>query len=295
MRVRIKAIGLNRRDAFIRAGIYKRALPLIPGIEAAGVVDVVGAGVSGWASADRVAYYVGDSLGAYAEYQVVAANRLVGLPAELSFQDAAAIFDHGLTAHYLSTSTFPLRKGHRVLIHAAAGGVGSLLTQFAKRAGATVYGTVSTTEKALLIKTLGADESILYTTCDCVAAVRTFSGGEGVDVVYDSVGIDTIEDSIRCLKPRGTLVLYGQSSGAVSAIDPAQLADAGSLFFTRPHLAHHIATQEELNLRSRDIFSWYLRGEVSLRIDKVYPLSQAAQAHRRLEDRSSFGKILLIP
>ena len=295
VRVRIKAIGLNRRDAFIRAGIYNRALPLIPGIEAAGIVDDVGAGVSGWASADRVAYYVADTLGAYAEYQVVAANRLVRLPAELSFQDAAGIFDHGLTAHYLSTSTFPLRKGHRVLIHAAAGGVGSLLTQFAKRAGATVYGTVSNCEKALFIKSLGADDSILHTVCDCVAAVHLLTGGEGVDVVYDSVGIDTIESSIRCLKPRGTLVLYGQSSGAVTALDPAQLADAGSLFFTRPHLAHHIATQEELTLRSRDIFSWYLRGEVSLRIDKVYPLSQAAQAHRRLEDRSSFGKILLIP
>ena len=196
VRVRIKAIGLNRRDAFIRTGIYNRALPLIPGIEAAGIVDDVGAGVSGWAIADRVVYYAGDTLGAYAEYQVVAANRLVRLPAELSFQDAAAIFDHGLTAHYLSTSTFPLRKGHRVLIHAAAGGVGSLLTQFAKRAGAIVYGTVSTTEKALLIKTLGADDSILYTESDCVAAVQAFTGGEGVDVVYDSVGIDTI--STRC-------------------------------------------------------------------------------------------------
>jgi NADPH2:quinone reductase len=294
-RVHIKAIGVNRRDAFIRAGIYQRTLPLTPGIEAAGIVDSVGPGVTGWAAGDRVSYYVADILGAYAEYQVVPANRLVKLPVELSFQDAAAIFDHGLTAHYLSTSTFPLRKGHRVLIHAAAGGVGSLLTQYAKRVGATVYGTVSTLEKAALIKKVGADEAILYRNTDFVEAIKTLTDGQGVDVVYDSVGIDTIQGSIRCLAHRGTLVLYGQSSGPVTAINPAELADAGSLFFTRPHLAHHIASPEELSLRSQDIFSWYLRGEVSLNRDKAYPLSEVVEAHRRLEDRSRFGKILLIP
>ncbi len=295
VRVRIKAIGVNRRDAFIRAGTYQRALPLTPGIEAAGVVDAAGAGVSDWAKDDRVVYYVPDTLGAYAEYQVVAARRLVRLPATLSFEDAAAIFDHGLTAHYLSTSTFPLHKGHRVLIHAAAGGVGSLLVQLARRAGATVYATVSSEEKSLKIKSLGVNEVIRYGDTDVVDAVRRLTAGEGVDVVYDSVGIDTLQASVLCLKPRGTLVLYGQSSGEVQTISPAQLADAGSLFFTRPHLAHHIASPEELNRRSEEIFSWYGNGELSLHMGEVFPLSQAAAAHRRLEDRARFGKILLIP
>ena len=295
VRVCIKAIGVNRRDAFIRLGSYPRTLPLTPGIEASGVVDAVGAGVSGWAEGDRVVYYVPDTLGAYAEYQVVAAHRLVRLPRALSFQDAAAIFDHGLTAHYLSTSTFPLRTGHSVLIHAAAGGVGSLLVQLAKRAGATVFGTVSTLEKSLIIKEIGCDEAILYQNADFVVAVKQCTGGAGVDVVYDSVGIDTIQGSMRCLKPRGTLVLFGQSSGEVTAINPAALADAGSLYFTRPHLAHHIHTPEALRARSEDIFSWFLDGSISVRINRVYPLAEAADAHRRLDDRSCFGKILLLP
>ena len=295
VRVRIKAIGVNRRDAFIRAGIYPRGLPLTPGIEASGVVDAVGVEVAGWAEGDRVVYYVPDVLGAYAEYQVVGAHRLVRLPPALSFQDAAAIFDHGLTAHYLSTSTFALRQGHRVLIHAAAGGVGSLLVQLARRAGATVIGTVSTQEKALLIKGMGCEHAILYRDVDFVDAVKQFTDGAGVDVVYDSVGKDTIEGSMRCLKPRGTLVLYGQSSGEVAAINPAALADAGSLFFTRPHLAHHINTPEELRARSGDIFSWFLDGEISVTINQVYSLANAADAHRRLDDRSCFGKIILLP
>lgn len=295
IRVRLKAIGINRRDSFIRAGIYKRTLPLIPGVEGAGIVDEVGAGVTGWAVGDRVAYYVPDILGAYAEYQAVPAQKVVKLPADISFEDAAAIFDHGLTAHYLSTSTFPLRHGHRVLVHAAAGGVGSLLTQMAKRAGATVYGTVSTPEKAQLIKRLGADEAILYRHTDFVEAIKTLTNGQGVNVVYDSVGKDTVQGSIRCLTRRGTLVLYGQSSGPVTAINPSELADAGSLFFTRPHLAHYTATQDELNQRSQDIFSWYLRGEISLNVDKTYRLSEAVEAHHRLGDRSNAGKLLLIP
>lgn len=294
-RVRLEAVGINRRDAFIRAGVYPRDLPLIPGIEGAGVVDALGPGVTGWAVGHRVAYYVPDLLGAYAEYQAVPVHRLVGLPPALSFQDAAAIFDHGLTAHYLSTSTFPLRKGHRVLIHAAAGGVGSLLTQFAKRLGATVYGTASTREKADLIRKWGADEAILYRDVNFVDAVRALTDGQGVHVVYDSVGKDTVKGSIRCLAKRGTLVLYGQSSGPVTAINPGELADAGSLFFTRPHLAHHIGSREELEQRSRELFSWYLQGHLLLNIDKVFPLSEAAAAHVRLEDRRRAGKILLIP
>jgi NADPH2:quinone reductase len=295
VRVALRAIGINRRDAFIRAGIYKRELPLIPGIEGAGIVDVVGHGVTCWHRGDRVVYYVPDRLGAYAEYQVIPTGRLVKLPDQLSFEDAAAIFDHGLTAHYLSTTTFPLHKGHRALIQAAAGGVGSLLLQFAKRLGATVYGTVSTPQKADFIRALGADAAIIYRDTNFVDAVAKLTDGQGVHVVYDSVGKDTVAGSIRCLRKRGMLVLYGQSSGPVKAIDPAELADRGSLFFTRPHLLDHISSPEELERRSQDIFTWCLQGEISVKIDKVYKLSDVAEAHRQLEDRSQSGKILLIP
>jgi len=295
VRVALRAIGLNRRDAFIRAGIYKRDLPLIPGIEGAGVVDAVGPGVTGWTIGDRVVYYVPDLLGAYAEYHAVPVGRLVRLPDRLSFQDAAAIFDHGLTAHYLSTTTFPLHEGHRILVHAAAGGVGSLLLQFAKRLGATVFGTVSTPRKADLIRSLGADEAILYRDTDFVAAIMKLTDGQGVHAVYDSVGKDTVAGSIRCLAKRGMLILYGQSSGPVEAVAPAALADQGSVYFTRPHLLDHIDTPEELDRRSREIFSWRLRGDVTVTIDRIYPLSAVAEAHRRLEDRSRSGKILLVP
>lgn len=295
VRIEVRAIGVNRRDAFIRDGTYRRDLPLVPGIEGAGVVDAVGPGAAGWQEGERVAYYVPDLLGGYAQFHVVPTDRMVRLPDELSFEDAAAIFDHGLTAHYLTTTTFPLGKGQRILVQAAAGGVGSLLIQFAKRRGATVYGTVSTTRKAELIRSLGADEAILYRDVDVVAAVRELTGGAGVDAVYDSVGKDTVEDSIRCLAKRGMLILYGQTSGAVDAISPAALADRGSLYFTRPHLLDHIDTPAELNRRSEEIFSWLLRGEVKAAIDRVLPLSQAAEAHRLLEDRSRSGKLLLVP
>ena len=295
VRVALRAIGINRRDAFIRAGSYKRDLPLIPGIEGAGIVDAVGPGVSGWNIGDRVVYYVPDRPGTYAEYQVVPVERLVKLPDQLSFQDAAAIFDHGLTAHYLSTTTFPLNKGHRVLIHAAAGGVGSLLVQFAKRLGATVFGTVSTPQKADLIKSLGADEAIRYRDVDFVDAILNLTDGQGIDAVYDSVGKDTFVGSLRCLKKRGMLILYGQTSGAVEAINPTELADQGSVFFTRPHLLDHIDTPTELDRRSQDIFSWYMCGDVKANVSQVYPLSAAVDAHRQLEDRSRSGKILLVP
>ena len=295
VRIALQAIGINRRDAFIRAGIYKRDLPLIPGIEGAGVIDAIGSGVAGRNIGDRVVYYVPDLLGAYAEYHVVPVDRLVRLPEQMSFQDAAAIFDHGLTAHYLSTTTFPLQKGHRILVHAAAGGVGSLLLQFAKRLGATVFGTVSTPRKADYIKSLGADEAILYRDSDFVAAIMKLTDGQGVHAVYVSVGKDTVAGSVRCLAKRGMLILYGQSSGPVDSIAPAALADQGSLYFTRPHLLDHIDTPEELDRRSQDIFSWYLRGDVKVTIDHVYPFAAVAEAHRRLEDRARSGKILLIP
>jgi NADPH2:quinone reductase len=293
--VALRAIGINRRDAFIRSGTYKRDLPLIPGIEAAGVVDVLGPDVTGLKVGDRVVYYVPDLLGAYAEFQVVPVGRTVPLPAGLSFVDAAAIFDHGLTAHYLSATTFPVRDGHRVLIHAAAGGVGSLLVQFAKRRGAAVICTVSTPEKAALVTSLGADETVLYRDQDFVSAVADFTGGQGVDTVFDSVGRDTVDGSIRCLKKRGMLILYGQSSGPVTAIDPARLADQGSVYFTRPHLLDHIGTPEELQARSGAVFSCFLEGGLRVRINRQYPISQVIDAHRALEDRSQSGKILLIP
>ncbi len=295
IRVALRAIGINRRDTFIRSGVYRRDLPLVPGIEGAGVVDALGPGVTGWAMGDRVVYYVPDRLGAYAEYQVVPVDRVVHLPDALSFEDAAAIFDHGLTAHYLSTTTFPLHEGHRVLIHAAAGGVGSLLVQFARRLGATVYGTVSTQRKADFVRSLGAHEAILYRDVDFVDAVRTLTGRQGVDAVYDSVGKDTVEGSVRCLKKRGMLILYGQSSGPVEAISPSRLADQGSVYFTRPHLLDHIDTPAELARRSAEIFDWFLRGEIRATIDRTYPLADVAEAHLRLEDRSQSGKILLIP
>lgn len=295
VRIVLQANGINRRDAFIRAGIYKRDLPLIPGIEGAGVIDSIGSGVAGWDIGDRVVYYVPDLLGAYAEYHVVPVDRLARLPEQMSFQEAAAIFDHGLTAHYLSTTTFPLQKGHRILVHAAAGGVASLLLQFAKQLGATVFGTVSTARKADYIKSLGADEAILYQDSDFVAEIMKLTDGQGVHAVYDSVGKDTVAGSVRCLAKRGMLILYGQSSGPVDTIAPAVLADQGSLYFTRPHLLDHIDTPEELDRRSRDIFSWYLRGDVKVTIDQVYPFAAVGDAHRRLEDRTRSGKILLVP
>jgi NADPH:quinone reductase len=295
VRVALRAIGVNRRDSFIRDGSYPRELPLVPGIEGAGLVDGIGPGVTGWKTGERVVYYVPDRLGAYADYQIVPTDRISRLPDGLSFQDAAAIFDHGMTAHYLTTDTFPLREGHRVLVHAAAGGVGSLLVQFAKRLGATVYGTVSTGRKAELIKSLGADRAINYRETDFVEAVLELTGGKSVDAVFDSVGKDTVAGSIRCVTKRGMLILYGQTSGPVTAIDPAALAGQGSIFFTRPHLLDHIDTPEELDRRSKQVFSWCLKGEVKAHIDTSYPLSAAAEAHRMLADRAQSGKILLIP
>ena len=294
-RVALRAIGLNRRDAFIRAGSYPRELPLVPGIEGAGIVDEVGPGVTGWRVGDRVAWYVPDRLGAYAEFQAVPADRLVALPDALSFEDAAAILDHGLTAHYLTETTFPVHEGHRVLVHAAAGGVGSLIVQFAKRRGATVYGTVSTPDKAAQIETLGADAAILYRDTDFAAEILHLTGGKGVDAVYDSVGRDTVAGSVRSLAKRGMLVLYGQSSGPVEAIDPAALADQGSVYFTRPHLLDHIDTPGALARRSGEVFDLFLRGELTVTVDRAYPLADAAEAHRRIEDRARWGKVLLIP
>src|SRR5690606_12804382 len=253
-RVKIEAIGLNFVDVYQRKGLYKNPLPLTPGNEAAGVVDAVGPDVTEVQVGQRVAYAM--RIGAYAEYAVVPAWTLVPLPDSISTQEAAAVLLQGLTAHYLCYSTYPLRAGEAALIHAAAGGVGLLLVQIAKGLGAQVIGTVSTEEKAQLAREAGADEIILYTQADFEAETKRLTGNRGVDVVYDSVGKDTFDKSLNCLRPRGMLVLYGQSSGPVPPVDPQILNTKGSLYLTRPSLGHYIADHTELLQRSGDLFQW---------------------------------------
>lgn len=293
VRIRVKAAGVNFIDVYHRSGLYPLPLPMTPGSEAAGVVDAVGPGVEGFAPGDRVAHAM--SVGSYAEYQVVNADRLVRVPEDLSFEDAAAAMLQGMTAHYLACSTFPLGPGHRALVHAAAGGVGLLLVQMAKLRGATVYGTVSTEEKAALARDAGADEVILYTRADFEAEVRRLTDGQGVDVVYDSVGRTTFSAGLRCLKPRGYMVLFGQSSGPVDPLDPQVLNQRGSLFLTRPSLSHYAADPQELAWRAEELFGWIRSGQLKLRIDRTLPLARAEEAHRLLEGRATAGKLLLIP
>lgn len=292
-RVRMHAVGVNFIDIYHRTGLYPLGTPFTPGQEGAGVVDAVGEGVTEVQVGDRVAFAMHG--GAYAEFALVPAWKLVPLPAEISFELGAAIMLQGLTAHYLTHSTFPLRPGHRILVHAAAGGVGLLLVQAAKRLGATVYGTVGSAEKAALIQELGADAAILYTETDFVAEVRRLTGGEGVDAVYDSVGQATFLNSLKCLAPRGYLVSFGQSSGRIPPFDLQLLSAHGSLFLTRPSLGHYMRTREELTARSRDLFAWVTDQQLAVRIDSTFPLAEAAAAHRRLEARESAGKILLKP
>jgi NADPH2:quinone reductase len=292
-RVRLETIGVNFIDTYHRTGLYKVPLPFTPGMEAAGVVDAVGPDVEEVRAGDRVAY--AGTLGAYAEQAVVPAEKLVPLPDDLDSRDAAAAMLQGLTAQYLTRSTFPLKPGHTVLVHAAAGGVGLLLVQLAKRFGARVFGTVSTDEKARAATGAGADAVILYNQSDFAAEVKKLTEGRGVDVVYDSVGKSTYEKSITSLAPRGMMVLFGNASGPVPPIDPLALSGAGSIFLTRPTLFHHIATREELLSRSKELFSWLLSGELRLAIDRSLPLAEAAQAHGLLEGRKTTGKLLLIP
>lgn len=293
VRVRIEAAGVNFIDVYQREGLYKIPTPYTPGMEGAGAVDAVGAGVVEWQAGDRVAYAM--TRGSYAEYAIVPADKLVAIPDGVETQTAAALMLQGMTAHYLTTSTFPLEKGHTALIHAAAGGVGLLFTQIAKLRGATVYGTVSTEEKARLARDAGADEVILYTKTDFEAEVKRLTGGAGVDVVYDSVGKTTFEQSMRSLKPRGYLVLFGQASGPVEPIDPQVLNDHGALFLTRPSLAHHALTKDELQGRAGDLFRWVADGHLDVRIDRTFPLAQASAAHTLLQSRATSGKLLLIP
>lgn len=293
VRVRIEAAGVNFIDVYQREGVYPGDLPFVPGMEGAGVVDAVGADVTDVAIGERVAYAM--VRGSYAAYAIVPAAQTVPLPDEVRSQDGAAVMLQGMTAHYLSRSTFPLQPGHRALVHAAAGGVGLLLVQMAKSAGATVYGTVSTDEKAKRVLEAGADAVIRYDQQDFEAEVKRLTNGEGVDVVYDSVGRTTFEKSMRSLAPRGTLALFGQSSGSVEPLDPQILNTHGSIFLTRPSLAHYILDRQELLERSRQLFAWLAAGTLNVRIDRALPLEDAGEAHRLLESRSTSGKLVLLP
>jgi NADPH2:quinone reductase len=291
--VQVEAAGVNFIDTYQRSGQYRIALPAVLGLEAAGTVAEVGGGVTGFGVGDRVAYQ--GVHGAYAEYAAVPADRVVSLPDGVSAKQAAAVMLQGMTAHYLACSTFPLRDGHTCLVHAAAGGVGLLLCQIANHRGARVIGTVSTHEKAALARAAGAHDVIVYTEQDFETEVRRITDGAGVDVVYDSVGKDTFDRSLSCLKPRGTMVLYGQSSGPVPPFDPQLLNRRGSLFLTRPSLQHYVATRAELLERAGEVLGWVRDGALTVRIGLELPLSQAAEAHRRLEARLTTGKVLLLP
>ena len=294
--VKIEAIGVNFIDVYHRTGLYPAPqLPRPMGVEAAGVVEAVGAGVTEVRVGDRVAYASTGAPGAYAEYALVPAARLVILPEGVDTRTAAAAMLQGMTAHYLVHSTYPLKRGDACLIHAAAGGVGLLLCQMARRAGARVFGTVSTEEKARLARQAGAEATIRYTEQDFDAEVRRLTNGEGVQVVYDSVAKDTFDKSLNSLAPRGYLILYGQSSGPVPPFDANQLSMKGSLFLTRPTLYHYTRTREELLERAQDVLNRISAGTLKIRIGAIFPLAEAAEAHRQLEGRKTTGKVLLIP
>ena len=291
--VKIEAIGLNFIDVYFREGRYPTQLPFIPGREIAGTVTTVGSEVKEVKVGDRVAQT--GVMGSYAEYQAVPEAQLVKLPEAISFETAAAVMLQGGTVHYLVRSTFPLKSTDTLLLHAAAGGVGLLLTQFAKHIGAHVIGTVGSEEKAKLAREAGADDVILYEKQDFVAEVKRITNGRGVDVVYDGVGKTTFEGSLQCLRPRGYMVLFGGASGAVPPFDLIRLSTMGSLFVTRPTLNHYIATREELVWRMSEIFNLIISRDLKVHIGKKYKLEDAPQAQRDLEGRKTTGKVLLIP
>ncbi len=291
--VDVEAAGLNYIDVYFRTGLYPAAMPLTLGLEAAGTVSAIGPGVSGLGVGDRVAYT--GIPGAYAERHAVPADRAVKLPEGISTREAAAAMLQGMTAHYLALSTYPLGPGHSCLVHAAAGGVGLLLCQVAKMCGATVIGTASTDAKAALARAAGADHVILYTQQDFVAEVRRVTAGGGVHVVYDSVGATTFMQSLDCLRPRGMMVLFGQSSGPVPPFDLSILNWKGSLYVTRPSLNAYIATRDELTRRAGNVLGWVRERKLTLRIDREFPLARAADAHRALEGRETAGKVLIVP
>jgi NADPH2:quinone reductase len=288
-----EAAGINYIEIYQRTGLYKVPMPSTLGSEAAGTVESVGPGVSGVKVGDRVVS--AGVLGAYAEHALVNADRAVVLPHGVSTRQGAAVMLQGLTAHYLSVSTYPLSPGDTCLVHAAAGGVGLLLCQMARRRGARVIGTVSTEEKAALARGAGASDVILYTQTDFATEVKRLTNGTGVQVIYDSVGRTTFLPGLGCLAPRGTMVLYGQSSGQVEPFDPQLLSQRGSLFLTRPALGHYTATREELLGRASEVLSWVADGSLKVRVGAEFPLVRAADAHRALEGRHTTGKVLLIP
>ena len=291
--IRVEAIGVNFIEIYFRKGLYKSALPFTPGSEAAGTVEELGQGVTGFAPGDLVAST--SMLGSYAEYALVNAAQLVKVPAGVTPEEAAAAMLQGMTAHYLAYSTYALKAGETALVHAGAGGVGLLLTQVATRLGARVITTVSSREKAELSREAGASDAILYSEQDFEEEVKRLTGGKGVDVVYDSVGKATFEQSLNCLRTRGMLALFGASSGPVPAFDLAQLSSKGSLYITRPSLWHYLATRAELEWRAGDVLGWAAQGTLKLRTEHIYPLAEAAQAQTDLEARKTTGKILLEP
>jgi NADPH:quinone reductase len=291
--VQIKAAGVNFIDVYFREGRYPAPLPFVNGQEGAGVVASVGTEVKNVSVGDPVAYT--GALGSYAEYAAVPADRLVKIPDSLDFNQAAAAMLQGMTAHYLSHSTYPVKSGETALIHAAAGGVGLLLVQMCKLVGARVIGTAGSEEKAALAREAGVDEVIIYTAQDFEMETKRLTDGQGVHVVYDGVGKTTFEKDLKILRPRGYLVLFGGASGAVPPFDLLELTKHGSLFVTRPSLQHYIATRAELEQRSSDLLGMIVRGDLKLRIHKTYPLAGVQQAHRDLEGRKTTGKVLLIP
>ena len=291
--VQIKAAGVNFIDVYLREGRYPAQLPFVNGQEAAGVVTEIGSEVTAVKPGDRVAY--SSVTGSYAEYAAVPAMRLVKVPDELDFEQAAAAMLQGMTAHYLLYSSYKLQSGETALVHAAAGGVGLLLVQMAKIIGARVIGTAGTKDKAQLALDAGADDCIVYTEADFESETRRLTDGKGVNVVYDGVGKATFDKDLNVLMPRGYLVLFGGASGAVPPFDLIKLSQKGSLFITRPTLAHYTSTREELEWRANDVLQAIVKGDLKLRIHKRYPLSEAAQAHRDLEGRKTMGKLLLIP
>ena len=289
----VERIGINFIDTYVRSGAYPRPLPLIPGYEVAGTVTEAGGDVTEFSIGDRVAM-AGLSIGSYAEKMVIPEWQVVQVPDGVSLEDAAAVMEQGLTAHYLCYSTYPLGPEDTALIHAGAGGVGRLLIQMAKRLGATVITTVSTDEKAEMARSVGADHVVLYTKQDFREEAMRITDGKGVDVVYDSVGKDTADDSLASLRPRGMMALYGAASGAVQSL-PVSVINAKSLFFTRPGLNHHLASREELMWRAGDVLGWVESGELSLHIHDTYPLADAGRAQDDLENRRTMGKVLLAP
>ncbi len=291
--VQLESIGVNFIDTYQRQGLYRLPLPFTLGVEGAGIVRRTGPGVNDIRVGDRVAFAM--TQGTYAEFACVPVGKSVVLPENVHAETGAALMVQGVTAHYLVRSTFPLSAGQTVLVHAAAGGVGLLLVQICKILGARVIGTVSTEEKALLAREAGADEVINYSTADFEPEVRRLTGGTGVDVVYESVGKATFDRSLNCLKPRGYLVLFGQSSGPVAPLDPQVLNSRGSLFLTRPSLAHYMRTREELQQRVNELLGWISRGRLRVTIGARYPLDSAALAHKDLESRKTTGKLILLP